>query len=405
MYRARVEAVSGTKVLAGGKWLQCIGNKPVRVGEHIWTDGRCVYGNYQESQQPLVITAPDEEAIPIIAVVYGEMAGLPEWTAPHHIALYTFSGSKLKLLKEMPYNQGNEYGMMVHDFKGNVFYSASRPSDEDRQLLATNIDKRGDRYDMILRTETYIDGGDKFIKGYTIEIVKNGEILQTSFAEVTPYCCFIENEDNWRYCFHRLTEYSQSGTDTTTETEYVLRTNTSTQILEYRRSTYHHSAPWPSFNDYYSSFTSTVIDATSAKFLLHDGYYYQMDTEKKTLTLGDLIYNDEIAGIPATWLGDAMPTYWYNFFTPKGELIYSTNPLDKLGFANRIFLLRRLRKGGYLLCSNEDTVTGGAGITLIKNGKAQYLLDVGLAYCLNQNLLPIKRYKNWQNRIQELTIK
>ena len=67
MYRVKAEAVSGTKVFAGGKWLQCIGNKPVRVGEYIWTDGRCVYGNCQESQQPpIIITPHEDETIPIM---------------------------------------------------------------------------------------------------------------------------------------------------------------------------------------------------------------------------------------------------------------------------------------------------------------------------------------------------
>lgn len=66
MYKARVEAVSGTKVRAGGKWLTCIGNKNVRVGDSIWTDGRCVYGNEYTPQQPIVITGGKEDlAIPI----------------------------------------------------------------------------------------------------------------------------------------------------------------------------------------------------------------------------------------------------------------------------------------------------------------------------------------------------
>lgn len=66
MYRARVEAVSGVRVRAGGKWLTCIGNKNVRVGDLIWTDGRCVYGHEQTPQQPHVITSDEDLAIPIL---------------------------------------------------------------------------------------------------------------------------------------------------------------------------------------------------------------------------------------------------------------------------------------------------------------------------------------------------
>ena len=65
MYKARVDAVNGTKVRAGGKWLTCIGNKPVKVGDSVWTDGRCIYGNDEECQTPIVIT-PNYEGIPIL---------------------------------------------------------------------------------------------------------------------------------------------------------------------------------------------------------------------------------------------------------------------------------------------------------------------------------------------------
>ena len=48
MHRAKVKAVSGNRVLADGTWLICIGNRSVREGEWIWTDGRCVYGHESE---------------------------------------------------------------------------------------------------------------------------------------------------------------------------------------------------------------------------------------------------------------------------------------------------------------------------------------------------------------------
>lgn len=60
MYRARVEAINGLNVKAGGKWLIAIGNKPVSIGEIVWTDGRCVYGNYQYHAQPFVPTFDED---------------------------------------------------------------------------------------------------------------------------------------------------------------------------------------------------------------------------------------------------------------------------------------------------------------------------------------------------------
>lgn len=91
MYKARVEAVSGTKIFAGGKWLQCIGNKNFRVGELAWTDGRCAYGNHYTPQQPLVITAaPQDEGIPIM---------LQQKSSTAKFEYYTFKKS-LKLEKQ-----------------------------------------------------------------------------------------------------------------------------------------------------------------------------------------------------------------------------------------------------------------------------------------------------------------
>ena len=56
MHRARVKAVSGNKVLADGMWLTCVGNRTVREGEWIWTDGRCVYGHESEGGNSYIPT-------------------------------------------------------------------------------------------------------------------------------------------------------------------------------------------------------------------------------------------------------------------------------------------------------------------------------------------------------------
>ena len=61
MYRAKVDAVDGWRVHTGGKWLQCIGNRAVHIGDFIWTDGRCVYGYDKEGSTPIVINNPEEK--------------------------------------------------------------------------------------------------------------------------------------------------------------------------------------------------------------------------------------------------------------------------------------------------------------------------------------------------------
>ena len=132
MYRARAEAISGTNVYAGGKWLQCIGNKNVSVGDYIWTDGRCVYGNHYTPQQPLIITAPQgDEGMPIIVVSEAQNVWQYEY--------YTFSKGRLKFIGKidrdtnakpikamfllsdvglLSSNGISDVGMMINDDKG-----------------------------------------------------------------------------------------------------------------------------------------------------------------------------------------------------------------------------------------------------------------------------------------------
>ena len=120
MYRARVEAVSGLHVRAGGKWLTCIGNRTVKAGDLVWTDGRCVYGHDQESQSPLVIAPPKEDlAVPI-------QIGYPPET------LFTFRKNEL-----VPVSSSEYVGRLLNDTKGHVYYL---------NAAAANIDKAGDLY-------------------------------------------------------------------------------------------------------------------------------------------------------------------------------------------------------------------------------------------------------------------
>lgn len=65
MHQERVIAVSGSNVLAGGRWLQAIGNQSIEAGDLVWTDGRCVYGNLAEGGEAAPVTIGSEQRIPI----------------------------------------------------------------------------------------------------------------------------------------------------------------------------------------------------------------------------------------------------------------------------------------------------------------------------------------------------
>lgn len=119
MYRARVEQVDGTRVRAGGKWLTCIGNRNVRVGDFVQTDGRCVYGHEIESSTPLVITKEKEElGIPI------------ETFSPTNLYTYFPLKRYLKFFKN-----GYTTQMMINDYKGSAYFTNTSDT------VALNIDK------------------------------------------------------------------------------------------------------------------------------------------------------------------------------------------------------------------------------------------------------------------------
>ena len=68
MRKGQVTDVSGRHVCVSGKWVTCIGNKTPSVGNLVWTDGRCVYGNEQEGGgSSVVYSARTKGAIPILS--------------------------------------------------------------------------------------------------------------------------------------------------------------------------------------------------------------------------------------------------------------------------------------------------------------------------------------------------
>ena len=139
MYRARVEAVSGLQVRAGGKWLTCIGNRAVKAGDLIWTDGRCIYGHDRESQTPLVVAPPkDDLAVPILI-------GNNVYTYRNSLRLE----NKISGIKILTNN------------KRGVLHSS-----DNSKVLAINIDSRGDVYSIVESTDK-------------INIVKNGAVVKT----------------------------------------------------------------------------------------------------------------------------------------------------------------------------------------------------------------------------------
>ena len=188
MYRAKVEQINGVNVRAGGKWLKRIGNKNFRVGDYVWTDGRCVYGYDQESMTPFVPQTPQEKEV--IPIQYNDK-------------LYYIYNGVLHYLKELP-EQSNS---IVNSNRKILFSSFDKIQiyQSMSATLSANCDKKGDIFAISVRQPS------KTTDDRYISIAKNQEILKKiPLAENEKVIWgFIENADNWAYIVID-TEYSET---------------------------------------------------------------------------------------------------------------------------------------------------------------------------------------------------
>ena len=425
MYRAKAEAVSGNKVYAGGKWLTCIGNKNVCVGEMIWTDGRCVYGNFRESQQPLVITAPldVEEGIPIITTGGG---------------LYSFSKIKLKQNATLE----KKYNLMINDYKKNVFVS------NDSNIIAANIDKDGNVF--LLRANdapnknVQILKNDNVIKEIDLdkEAEKHEDLLTINFVdfhergiayeiEDLPHSylhgvsvshgidsAFIENENSWYLTLHFIVtairrsyfyahgDWDITG-DLTVDTDNPWVQQCEAWILaciqpsgnEALVATNRFPARYP--DPSVDFFPRIGYDSTydflykDFKIPLGDGYYAKLnhialkDKEEETTEIGGGYSH----GAEAT------------IFTPNGKEITSFYYLFTFYHESTPKFLITKKRAGFLFQMNKGVFWKDTreqfekGLYIYKDNNWKYL---GGGESINQRLRPMKRIKNWQKRIKEL---
>ena len=405
MYRARVQAVSGTKVFADGKCLQCIGNKTFHVGELIYTDGRCAYGNWQIPQQPLVITPPNVEEVPILS---GKN-------------LYSFANGKLKLVVELE----KAYQLMINDTKGNVYVydekTGSKIIDNTKERLENaNIDKAGNMYYLTRLGEfdgIYDYAGDirllKNKKEFNSFSLISATELQLNTVTQPPhvrsqweadyeeydyiitgaylYSNLIENENNWHFIYELSTAKGwedpagRKNENDTLTLNYLSQgkkiilaeaLSEKRRLLDYNRYEYNH---------YDANYNS-------AKILLHNGYYYEITPHPLTKWYE--------TGLKNTF-------YYKTFFTPSGKKIF-----EIIGYARSPALISRVR-GGYLfytewfsldLNATSNTISNTIkpyGLYFFHNGTFEPLLLSNIA---NKTLRPMRKIKNWHKRIKEINL-
>lgn len=395
MYRVKVEAISGTKVYAGGKWLRCIGNKSVRVGEMVWTDGCCVYGHNQISQQPLIVTAVDtDEVIPI--VVRKEYYALHTET---EYELYIFSKGKFKFIKTFVKNYLYSWWAVMINDKKNIFFS-SYPVNVGNHtrttLRATNIDKKGNRYDMLLVCTSYTDeDGHELVSHAYIKIVKNGEVIKNIDPETADPNnldnIFIENENNWRFFYttHNPNYYEGGVCKLITNAETFI---VETAVDDNPKNHYDPTRYW----------VHSIAASTQIKYMLHDGYYYKVRFSRYTYGSGGR---------------GRYIRYWFDFYSPENIKIISSEEfnIDSRIRHNRYIAITKVGNNKYLLNFNKDINEEDGFFGIVESGKVTALIPSGIVLddysepvynktCINSNFNTIKKSKGLQNRIKELTV-
>ena len=420
MYRVRAEKVSGNRVFAKGVWLTCIGNKPVSVGDLIYTDGRCVYGFYQESQQPLVITTsrPIDDGIPIITVndrnkhlYYTYRKGILQETVPHDE-----NGKEIR---------DNSTIMMINGYKDEVYFEDAPNgvvNNLKRPIIAANVDKQGNLYRMVNARQ---DGN--------VEIWKNDACIKTlSYEQGNNYHTiawgFIENENDWAYILGVNLEsdivedinlylnghwYDKKCTTNYVGNAYFCNSEgISVNIARWTGTlvSYGYPDPWDEYGQsMYPGYDAILykneetLSCDGVKFPMQDGYYFTMSNALPLPT--------HYGGAP--WMATK------NIYSPNGNLLFSglfpvssylTINKNLIGVKDNNYLSDAIHMGYGIGYTDPDYKTPdsliNSGVYQIVNGTLQPVLASETSYYsfLNQRLRPMTKYKNWCENMVDMTI-
>ena len=384
MYRARVDAVSGLHVRAGGKWLTCIGNRVVRAGDLVWTDGRCVYGHDRESQTPLVIAPKEEPAVPICSKD-GSLVTFAE-----------FRRGRLCSSKSISWDYTSSSWSDIVDAHGNASFCLSnnrgkslisvkpvspRYSYDYHQYIsgkaALNIDSAGNVYEII----------DNYSAPY--QIVKNGNVIENleeirglnedfvppetgggSFTIVflkrsDIMSSFIENENNWWICYLAVTNYySVLGTKFWQSSLTIINPSGRQRLFTCRP-------------------TGVTLDRET-KVPMHDGFYFKIQnaTTKFKSSSSDDYFQISVE---------------LTIFSPQDVALITLCPSENIsdyGALNRFYFAGcQLKPNKFLISSMQD------GLFICDGKNHEQIFDGKIT---NQCLRPMKHCRNWWERVQTL---
>ena len=266
MHRARVNAAAGNKVLAEGKWLTVIGNRSVRKGDWIWTDGRCVYGHESAGGSAPVLAKSGE-------------IGIPLYIGGYH---YIYQRGELRFLHVGHRDDGLLY------LGAHAAYLLKHPYPQrERQLLDADMDAAGNIFTL---TGVYWVEDDFGIRPGAlgaVRIRKNGEeiasydlrpyygmLKKATFTSIITGGGHVDCEGNWGFYLEVDASTDggykgdKPGREMTNTVYYVDSDGVHQLFYEYARLNKN------GFLRKMENFTG----ARGRKFPIHDGYYYMWDS-------------------------------------------------------------------------------------------------------------------------------
>lgn len=432
------------------------------VGDRIWTDGRCVYGHFQESQQPQVITAQEEEGIPIVISMTGKTYRLMTFQKNKlkDVAEVRYEDGKLKLYNyingefvfasdmELKADKWTDWSLMINDFRKTAFlydygthikshfYKPDNLFSEDArhhfitdtELIARNIDKVGNQFDMVIRKESYLTPtlSIKQTHHKSVDILRNGEVVKSvplqpiindigldqayghvGFGVDGSPQAFIEDEQTWSCWIYVESEsyYSYPEANLIPARKYrrcLLSANGVTIAEEIIFDSYYIGLDPASLKPRHHN-EGTITMPGQITRQLQDGYYWKAQ---------DFFGGDDILGITPSvpdWKDFSIMT----FYTPKNEElfkavlpIYGQFLICKISGGHLLYVSHSI-KGILQQYLGTDTYKGVpaivAGLHFIKNGKLT-AIEPQISNVINQRLRPMKKISRWQNRLKLIEI-
>ena len=192
MYKTIVQTVKGNKVYAAGKWLICIGNKPVHTGDHVWTDGRCIYGNVLESGAPFILKKEGEDGIPLFSIYRGFSKKGNRFTL-YYPYFENYSKNKIYTIKDVKRDQLiTLYAGLVNNKNKFELIDDKSYGDNFCGILDVEMNNKGEIYVLeAVKNKSYVYHDAKMIGG---NIFKNGQIVDSYLKKLEDAMSELKSE-------------------------------------------------------------------------------------------------------------------------------------------------------------------------------------------------------------------